>query len=285
MGKNELMYLFCPGAQKSGTSYLFNLLKQHEEICFSRFKELHFFTWEKTYERGIEDFHSKFTPNEKTRYIADFTPMYLTDPRALAKISRHFKNNVKMIVLLRDPIKRGFSQYNMKANKGKEKRKFHSIVESETKDKNIMKSITGRGLYSVQLDNLFKYFDREQVYIKSFEDFINDKEGTIDEILAFLKLENKYPVNYDVFQNSRENSRAVGLSKLIYKIPLYIRRPFYDKSKLLNKLVKRIIKKGRREHKTESHLEQRSINLLREYYRESNRIVAEKYMVNTDAWL
>ena len=184
-----MKYLFCVGAQKAATSYLYKLLEQHTEICFSEIKEMHFFDSDSNYKKGINSFNKLFESDANTKYLADFTPAYLPTEKALSRISKHFKEQAKLIVILRDPVKRAFSHYNMNINQGRENRPFEKMVAEEIKKEQAMTTILGRGKYAEQLDTLFKYFDSEQVLVLSFDDFTKDTPKAVTEILNFLQLD------------------------------------------------------------------------------------------------
>ena len=108
------------GAQKSGTTALAHFLDQHSGIAISQPKETHVF--------DTQDFDSG-TIN--TRYAPFFeeaihgqlkgeaTPIYLFLPDVLKALSA-YNQNLKIIVLLRDPVDRAISHYEMARARGEE---------------------------------------------------------------------------------------------------------------------------------------------------------------------
>jgi len=68
----------CIGAQKAGTTLLFDILKQHPDIYLPEAKELHFFDRDEEYDKGIfwyRDAHFKGAEHRKC--IGEVTPSYI----------------------------------------------------------------------------------------------------------------------------------------------------------------------------------------------------------------
>lgn len=282
--EKSIPYLFCIGAQKSGTSYLYQLLKQHEEICFSKYKETQYFSDEKNYRKGFDNFYKLFVPNDKTKYIADFTPEYLPDKEALKQIVLLGKERVKIIILLRDPTKRAFSHYNMQIFRGKQSQSFEQLVDEEIIKKQELKSIIGRGLYERQLDMVFEIFDSENIFIETFEYFINNKEDTVNRIIEFLNIISIKDINYDVFVNSRHNTKVVGIGRLFFRIPIRIRRYLFDKSKFIERAMKSILGRSQKKVANIKELNDETAKKLKKYYSSSNQAVCDKYGVDINEW-
>ncbi|QUE30987.1 sulfotransferase domain-containing protein [Francisella philomiragia] len=101
------------GAQKSGTTALFSYLAKHPHLIPSTTKELHFFSTESQYSNGFEYYHSNF-PNRtcKKEIFFEASPSYLASAEACERIYKYNKN-IKLIVLLRNPIYRAYSAWNM----------------------------------------------------------------------------------------------------------------------------------------------------------------------------
>ena len=102
---------FIIGVQKSGTTYLARLLMQHPDICFSEIKELHFFSKEHNRKKGLRFYESCFSPYNGEKIIMEATPAYMIQEKALIDIKKSIGPDVKIIVIIREPIKRLISQY------------------------------------------------------------------------------------------------------------------------------------------------------------------------------
>lgn len=103
------------GAQKSGTSALFAYLARHPHVVPPAEKEIHFFDQEANYRQGTLWYHLHFpSQNEQSANAVTFeaTPYYLYYPQAAARIYRYHPR-LKLIALLRNPIDRAYSAWNM----------------------------------------------------------------------------------------------------------------------------------------------------------------------------
>jgi len=223
---NKVKVLICPGVQKSGTTYLYELLQQYPEIKFSRRKEMHFFTRKINEEKLYNKFLKHFKNKKEGDILADFTPEYLPKFETIKKIHKTFKNNVKFIIILRNPVNRAYSHFLMKYTKGKERRSFQECIESEINDSTSYLTYLGRGKYYNQLKNLEKYYNKESFHIMIFEKLINEPEKYIDEILKFMQIKTKVKLITKVKINKRETKKVSILGKIFFAIPLRYRSKF-----------------------------------------------------------
>ena len=82
----SLPNFMCIGAAKSGTTTLYDILKQHPEIFIPAFKEPHFFDIPENYNNGIELYERNYFRKADNRIIADFTPSYFFEKEAPKRI-------------------------------------------------------------------------------------------------------------------------------------------------------------------------------------------------------
>lgn len=121
------------GTQKSGTTALASYLAKHANITFSDTKELHFFDKLRIYKTGIEKYLSHFAVTPQTAFIGEATPSYLASRSACKRIATHF-SDVKMIVLLREPVDRAYSEYQMKVRRVAEQTHFLELVQQHVQE-------------------------------------------------------------------------------------------------------------------------------------------------------
>src|SRR4051812_46716716 len=120
------------GVQKGGTSSLFEYLKQHPNIKTSVVKEVHYY--DSDYKKGMKWYRSFFPLNEKNKKIiyGEASPYYFFHPLVPERIYKD-NPNIKLILLLRDPVDRAYSHYQMERRKGREKLKsFEEAILKET---------------------------------------------------------------------------------------------------------------------------------------------------------
>ena len=126
------------GAARSGTTSLYEYLIQHSSIHSAVGKEVYFF--DKKYNKGINwyrsFFPSKFSKiiisslQKKSFLTGEATPRYLFHPHSPKRVHQVIPN-VKLIVLLRNPIDRAYSHYQMEVDHGDEKLTFEEAIEKE----------------------------------------------------------------------------------------------------------------------------------------------------------
>lgn len=112
--------IFIIGAQKGGSSSLFELMVEHPQLCAGLHKENHFFDHMSNYDEGTEFFRQMYA-SPKCDHIAgshfiDGTPI-LHYPSTWQRIydtyteSPIIRDSLKFIALLREPSAREFSWY------------------------------------------------------------------------------------------------------------------------------------------------------------------------------
>ncbi len=188
---------FIVGAPKAGTTSLYRYLSKHSEIYMSPNKEPNYFSVcsvpENHYMKPIRDkneYLSLFKKAKDRKIVGEGTTFYLSDPEA-SKLIHQIIPHARIIIMLRDPVERIFSQYLMEIRTGGLKLSFHEELQIELKHRrDRSKPILGLkfGLYSESVKRYLDIFGREQVKTLIFEEFTQNTKGTVKEILKFLGL-------------------------------------------------------------------------------------------------
>jgi len=199
----------CIGAQKSGTTLLYEHLKKVDEIFLPQEKELHFFDNDQYYQRGLGSYLDNFKSAQVYQLKGEITPSYLFFDKVPMRIKQCIrKRDIKFIVLLRNPVDRAYSQYNM-AYLTQEHEKFNfeqALIYESFRLKDHLDFINytyiQRGFYSKQILNYFKYFKKEQFKFVLYENFVKDQSRYIKEIFNFLNIDRKIEIQTkEVFRN------------------------------------------------------------------------------------
>ncbi len=226
------------GAQKSGTTYLYNLLVQHKDILPSTTKEVHYF--DNNINKGDEWYlsHFPFKFFNTNKITGESSPYYLYHPLAAERIY-NFDNQIKIILLLRNPVDRAISHLNMIINRHDIDFNFEDFcnIENEIiiqkllteklKRETITKSnihqdfsFIQRGIYAPQVKKYMNYFKlhKNLLIIKS-EDFFDNNKKTLDTIFDFLGVSvYKAKINLAVNNFSGEyNNNFIQCRKLLIK--------------------------------------------------------------------
>lgn len=200
------------GAQKSGTTSLYNYLVQHPAVLPARKKEVHFF--DKRYRNGESYYRAEFPTraemDEASRISGELsvtcesTPTTMYHPFVMKRLSAMIPE-ARLIALLRDPVERCFSSYRHQVRRGRETLTFKEAIDSET-DRlsgdllNMQEdeyyfgnnfhhfSHLSRGHYAEQIQRMRDYFPSKQILILQAETFFSEPEQLTNRILDFLGL-------------------------------------------------------------------------------------------------
>jgi Sulfotransferase domain len=220
------------GAQKGGTSFLYQLLVQHPHVKPAFAKEVHYF--DLNFRKGDNWYRSYFpvqVRNSRKYITGEASPYYLFHPHAPRRASTVLPD-AKLIVMLRNPVDRAYSHYQHQVKRGKgEGRETLTFEEAIEAEKRILpgevskmlqdefyeslrhrtRSYLRRGIYIDQLLAWSSFFPRKQMLILKSEDLFNDTTNVLERILDFLKIPHWVPETYSI-PNKREYA---GVSPLI----------------------------------------------------------------------
>jgi len=184
------------GAQKSGTSALDSYLRFHPEIGLPVKKELQHFNNERISrlpEAIRNTYYHRFFPDftNPDKLLGEATPDYIVEPLAMDRI-RAYHPAIKLIVILRDPVSRAYSHWNMQRARELESRSFEQVVQ-----RNLLEiqqqlvpdrrfSYVQRGEYARQLKVVSTLFPREQLLVLFQQDLLNSPLNTMNRITQFL---------------------------------------------------------------------------------------------------
>jgi hypothetical protein len=178
------------GAQKGGTSFLYYLLTRHPLVEPAARKELHFFDQPEHFDKGAEWYRRCFprvgSKDGQRSITGEATPYYLFDPPVAERMAK-IVPKTQLIALLRNPIDRAYSHYQMQVKRGTEPRSFEEAIEQPHS------SYVSRGIYVDQLLRWFEFFSKEQMLILKSEDFFERPVETLKVVLTFLDLPDWQP--------------------------------------------------------------------------------------------
>jgi len=215
-GPRPLPTFLVIGAAKAGTTSLHEYLSQHPDVSSPLIKEIHYF--DHSYERGLGWYRGYFPRLEGRQITGESTPYYLFHPCVPARVQRDVPD-VRLIVLLRNPIDRLVSQHNHEVADGFEDLSLEEALDCESgrlagEEEKLLRnprlrsfvhqhhSYIARGCYAEQLERWFTYFDREQFLILSAEDLFESPHAIVQLAQHHLDLESVEPADVTV-RNAR----------------------------------------------------------------------------------
>jgi len=210
-GLRSLPDFLIIGAQKCGTTSLYSHLCEHPSVGAAFEKEVRYFN--NHYEMGVNWYRAHF-PLKMTKKLSrlrdgfnlisgEGEPSYLPNPVAPQRVF-DLVPEVKLIVMLRNPVDRAYSHYQHRFRRGREHLSFKEVIEDDKKrlkdgwdnipmgDKkrlgNLHYSYLPRGLYVDQLRTWMAVFPKGQFLIIRAEDFFSDSQMVFNDVLSFLEL-------------------------------------------------------------------------------------------------
>lgn len=156
----------CIGAPKCATTWLFSCLQEHPGVFVPDFKEVNFFTvsrWGDDYEsKGVEYYASFFVGAGADRVVGDFSPNLLQDPFAPERV-KALLPDVRLIVMMRNPIVRAHSHYHFVRNRAFQRQ--HSLREVLDDPSIDHSGYLSQGLYGEQLERWWKHFAADRFLV------------------------------------------------------------------------------------------------------------------------
>ena len=198
------------GAQKCGTTSLYDYLCRHPQICSALVKEVDYF--DKGFHRGVLWYRSNFplcSTIERRKKLqsqniltGEASTGYLFHPHAPARMAQVIPD-AKLIVLLRNPVERAYAHYQHNLRRGREPLTFEDAVRNEDErlagelekiraDETYSSSgyahfsYLKRGIYVDQLKSYQQTFDRDQMLILQSEDFFQNVQSNMDKVFRLL---------------------------------------------------------------------------------------------------
>jgi hypothetical protein len=168
------------GAQKAGTTWLYECLSEHPEVFVPRMKEVHYFTRPQDdrlsrLDQGVEWYKSLFPDDGKVS--GELTPDYMFFPYVAPAIAA-LNPKMKIVALLRDPVDRAYSQYWMR----RRYRDSPSFEDSLRETPGLIE----RGFYYRQLAPYFEIFGTARVRIYIYEEITRAPEQFFADLCRFL---------------------------------------------------------------------------------------------------
>jgi hypothetical protein len=184
------------GVQKGGTTALFDYLQDYPDIALPETKELHFFDDEQLdWNRPPYDVYESRFPEVDGRPCGEATPIYTWWPNALERVQA-YNPAMRLIVVLRDPVQRAWSQWRMEYARGVETRPFAWCIRegrqrafgAEPWGHHREFSYVERGFYGEQFERLYGLFPREQVLVLRSDDLRRNPDATLGRVRRFIGL-------------------------------------------------------------------------------------------------
>lgn len=190
---------------KCGTTTLWDLLVQSPRVFAPSEKELHFFgsysyfgASGTNWPAALEPYAAHFAAAKPSQVVGEAAPNYLADPLAPERIAGTVPD-VRLLVILRDPVERAWSHYWHQVRRGWETLDFEAALDAEADrlregyDNHEKFSYVTRGRYVEHLRRYEALFGRDRLCVLLLDDMKRAPQAVAEQAWAHLGLAGPYP--------------------------------------------------------------------------------------------
>lgn len=186
-----------PGAAKAGTTSLHRYFNLHPDIVMTHEKKPHFFTLADENTKWKDDYQGVAIPKGgiQDKFYGLKCTSYLANPIALQRI-KEIMPDVKLIVVLRNPLERIISHYKWLVMLGQESRPFKKAIfenfnletRHNTGEGGNWKTYFTASLYGKQIKHVYDLFPRNNTFVVTTNDLAEYPLSTLNKCFDFLGL-------------------------------------------------------------------------------------------------
>ncbi len=201
--------LFIVGAQKAGTTSLYEYLRQHPEVFMSDPKEPRYFN---RIAQGREDevdedaYLGLFEDADGFAVRGEATTGYLHEPD-VPELIQDFSPRARIVISLRDPIQRAYSNYWRKVAGAQEDDAFGDAIEREIQAMQRDEPRIGyldRSLYADAVERYMDTFGEDRVHVLLLHEIRHDAEAVLEDLFSFLDIDPSPAASIDA--DKRQNT-------------------------------------------------------------------------------
>ncbi len=164
------------GTSKSGSTWLFNALAMHPDVYLASNKGLYYF--DQHFDRGQSWYLDQFEAANGATAAGEISHSYLSSPEAAPRIAE-LNASMRLLVSLREPVDRAFSDYLDLVKNGQFAGTFEAALEAYPR-------LVQRGRYATHLERYLEFFPLDQLHVGLFDELRTDAQQYADEVFGFL---------------------------------------------------------------------------------------------------
>jgi hypothetical protein len=210
----------CIGVEKAGTTWLYENLKLHPEIFMSAKKEINYFRRKYWFYSFPLSFYAGFFSDAPAHSLKGEATPYCTMPLSKIRFVRAIMPNVKLILILRNPVDRLWSHGLMHLIRS-QKRKFEDISPAEFMNLLNQRDILEFGFYPSILEKWRSVFPEKQIKVMFYDDLVSNSKHFLEDCFAFLEVGKI--ASYEEFYLDKYIFKGPG-----YPMPEKLREHFLD---------------------------------------------------------
>jgi hypothetical protein len=264
------------GAMKAGTTTLYNHLRRHPAVFMPAFKEPEFFVAEKSWHRGPAWYASLFADGSSHTVVGEASTSYTkcTEFEGVPARIKSVIPDVRLLYLLRHPLRRIESMYEHMLITGREKRPLDEAVLAD-------QTYVGPSLYGRNLSLYLEHFEPRQILTLFTEDLAEDVPGSLRRVTGFLGVPEAptSATRRDLESASRRTDRRLksSLRKAAWAHRAYLAAP----PRLRERANRTVTKPGGRSRAT---LSPNTINLLLPALLHDAQLLSQMTGAPVDRW-
>ncbi|CAL8303179.1 unnamed protein product [Merluccius merluccius] len=185
-GEKKLPQAIIIGVKKGGTRALLEALRVHPDVRAVG-NEPHFF--DRNYERGLDWYRDLMPSTLEGQITMEKTPSYFVTNHAPKRIHA-MARDIKLIIVVRNPVTRAISDYTQTLSKKPEIPTFE-VLAFKNRTLGLIDaswSALRIGIYALHLETWMQYFPLSQMHFVSGERLIVDPAGEMAKVQDFLGL-------------------------------------------------------------------------------------------------
>jgi hypothetical protein len=223
------------GAPKCGTTSLYHYLRQHPQIYLPARKELHFFSSKEVLQLvggpgdevirlhvcgSFAEYRSFYADVNAQPAVGAISPSYFYFPQTADRI-KSLLGRPRIIVMVRDPVEKAYSQYMHLVRDGRETLGFYDALMAERHRARQGWSDFWRyaesSLYTARIRRFMDVLGRDRVKVVVFEEFTQRPNEELRDLLSFLAVDPSFELRHEPPRNRSGVPRSRLVVQLVSK--------------------------------------------------------------------
>lgn len=221
------------GAVKAATTWIQKQLQHHKNV-FMPDPEPHFFS--RDFDKGPEFYRQFFVSRSpQETIVGEKSADYLSHPLAAGRIASMLPD-VRLVLQLRDPVARAYSDYKMLYRRGEVKGQPEEYLMPPGSSQH---RFLLDGLYGQHLERWFDLFPSEHILTLLYEEVATDPRATVERVCTHIGVQPQYDEASATHwaNNSREKILPLPLRSALAPLKRLVRplrgRPLFEASRSL----------------------------------------------------
>lgn len=212
------------GAAKAGSTWMYQILRQHPEIFVPSAKDIYYF--DKNYRRGLRWYCSFFKSAHGERAVGELSHDYYLERSTAERIHRDLPE-ARLICCLRDPLDWAVSAYRFNGDRTRARAGLHWAFDTScvTFGEYVRQTVTLRQIqYAARLAPFLDLFPRRQILVCFYDDLRDDPVRFVETLYRFVGVNPNFrPPSLHTRINVAHEPRLERLAQAGYRVARALR--------------------------------------------------------------